>query len=242
MIWALATGSSYRMPCNVPPCTVRGGNRSPGRALSCRPSITAPIRCRGVATRAMGRRDSEESPVRVETNGRPARSPQKRRIVVPEFPQSSAAEASCSPARPTPSTRASVPACWMGTPSARKAAIVLALSPPMPRPLISTGPSASAPNSRARCEMDLSPGTLTMPRSAGLRLTRSRCSDLGSFCFIGYFLRQLPRPCLLCWHDDAQSAAPPVPCGRRFPRADPRECSTLLPLGSRELRDERRRG
>ena len=55
---------------------------------SARPSIVAPIRRSGSATRRIGRRVSEASPASSVSNGRPASSPISRRIVVPELPQS----------------------------------------------------------------------------------------------------------------------------------------------------------
>ena len=70
----------------------------------------------------MGRRVSEASPSSVVSNGRPASRPVSMRIVVPEFPQSSARAAARRPAKPTPRTSASVPARRMPTPSASSAA------------------------------------------------------------------------------------------------------------------------
>src|SRR5581483_11197651 len=53
----------------------------------------------------------------------------------------------------------------MSTPSACSARAVDTLSPPRPSPSMLTSPSPSAPNSSARCEIDLSPGTRQAPRS-----------------------------------------------------------------------------
>ena len=50
------------MPASAPPRTRSGGNTSPGRAASVRPSTVAPIRRSGSATRRIGRRVSEASP------------------------------------------------------------------------------------------------------------------------------------------------------------------------------------
>ena len=51
--------------------------------------MRAPIAVSGSITRRIGRRRSDSSPVTVVRNGRPARSPASRRIVVPELPASS---------------------------------------------------------------------------------------------------------------------------------------------------------
>ena len=48
-------------------------------------------------------------------------------------------------------------------PSARTALAVLSTSSPSSRPLMRVSPTASAPRIRARCEIDLSPGTRTRP-------------------------------------------------------------------------------
>ena len=87
------------------------------------------------------------------------------------------------PAKPTPWTRASSPASAISTPSARSAAAVDRLSPPRPRPRASTAPSASAPNSSARCEIDLSPGTRQLPRSGPDRRTLQRRCLCRHRCF-----------------------------------------------------------
>ena len=165
--WALATGSAYEIPRSAPPRTRSGGKMSSGRAASLRPSIWAPICRSGAASRRMGRRVSDASPSRTVSKGRPASRPVMSRIVVPELPQSSACAAARNPAKPAPTTRASAPAAStsMATPSARSACAVDRLSPPRPRPVMATGPSVNAPNSRARCEIDLSPGTAHVPRN-----------------------------------------------------------------------------
>ena len=64
--------------------------------------MVAPIWRSGAATRPIGRRVSEASPRISVSNGRPARRPNRRRIVVPELPQSSASAAACSPRETDP--------------------------------------------------------------------------------------------------------------------------------------------
>ena len=53
----------------------------------------------------------------------------------------------------------------MRTPMARNAASVARLSSPSRKPLTSVVPSASEPSMIERCEIDLSPGTRSSPRS-----------------------------------------------------------------------------
>src|SRR5687768_1121750 len=69
------------------------------------------------------------------------------------------------PRSPTPPTRASSPSISTSTPSACTALAVASTSSETPRPRIELSPSAIAPTRRARCEMDLSPGTATSPRT-----------------------------------------------------------------------------
>ena len=90
--------------------------------------------------------------------------------MVPELPQSSGACGSFRPCSPTPSTPPAV--TW--TPSARRQEAVLATSSPVARFSIRAEPAATALRISARCEIDLSPGTATEPRSwAGGRMVAS---------------------------------------------------------------------
>ncbi len=87
-----------------------------------------------------------------------------RRIAVPELPRSSGACGALNPCTPTPWTRTSVcPGRSMRTPSAPSARAVARQSSPARKPLICVSPSASAPSSSARWEIDLSPGILSVP-------------------------------------------------------------------------------
>ena len=79
---ALATGMWYSMPCSArPPRSTSGGR--PSAAVS----ISAPIRRSGSATRAIGRRVSDSSPVRQTSKGCAASRPASSRIEVPELPR-----------------------------------------------------------------------------------------------------------------------------------------------------------
>ena len=155
------------MPARAPPRTRSGGNTSPGRAGSTRPSTVAPMRRSGSATRRIGRRVSEASPTSSVSNGRPASRPISSRIVVPELPQSSAPAAAVRPAKPTPWTRASSPASTISTPSARSAAAVDRLSPPgrarAPRRRRPRAPRTAAPDARSTCRRAPGNSRATVP-------------------------------------------------------------------------------
>src|SRR6185312_4740097 len=83
---------------------------------------------------------------------------------VPELPKSSAEAGWAKPATPTPRTcQANGPVRSTFAPSARMDLAVLRTSSPSRRPEIRVSPTESAPRMRARCEIDLSPGTRTFP-------------------------------------------------------------------------------
>ena len=88
-----------------PPSGRRPFTASGSRVASLRPTIVAPIRVSGSATRPIGRRLSDSSPVSMVQNGCPASTPRSSRAVVPEFPQSTTSPGSWSPSRPTPTIR-----------------------------------------------------------------------------------------------------------------------------------------
>ncbi len=194
--------------------------------------MRAPIWRKGVATRPIGRRVSDGSPSSLVSKGRPARRPHTRRIVVPELPQSSAISDGLRPSKPVPFTTAFEPETSTATPKARNAAAVEALSPPRPRPRISTVPSQSAPNSNARCEIDLSPGTLHAPLSAGLCPTRnSSWTGLSVIAFPrSYFSCLAGRACRCCLGSCSCAQTPWYrrrwPFCRRFRRAAFAKCAT----------------
>ena len=160
--WAEATGVRITAPWSWRPWMARGA-----KLPSWRPWMLAPIWPRGFATRAMGRRRRELSPSSTKWRPpRPASRPSINRMVVPELPQSSTWAGSCRPSRPTPRTSTSWPASMAdtSTPMARRQAAVLRGSSAGSRPSMRVSPSAMAPNNRARWEIDLSPGTRTVPR------------------------------------------------------------------------------
>ena len=97
LTWALGVSGENWMPDRSPPRMVTGG-RSPGPAVT-----AAPIWVSGPMIRRIGRRDSEASPIKVDKNGWAATTPASIRIVLPELPQSSGADAARRPRRPRPS-------------------------------------------------------------------------------------------------------------------------------------------
>src|SRR5437763_1283495 len=129
----------------------------------------APKRDSGSMTRRIGRLRSEASPVTKAVNGWVARMPSSSRAEVPELPRSSTSSGSPRPPTPTPSTcQRPSPVRSMPAPIARNAAAVASTSSPSSRPVISVRPTASAPNSSARRDTDVSPGTPTLPESGPL--------------------------------------------------------------------------
>ncbi len=121
----------------------------------------------------MGRLVSDASPVSTASNGWPLSNPAMRRIAVPELPRSKGSAGTCSPAGPTPCTVISVSDLRsISTPMADIAARVARQSSPGRKPLMSVAPSAIPPSISARCEIDLSPGTVTEASPTAEGLTR----------------------------------------------------------------------
>src|SRR5206468_1661130 len=82
------------------------------------------------------------------------------------------------PCRPTPLTRTtSTSGSSTLAPSTRNARAVDSVSSDRPKLRISLSPSASAPKSNARCEIDFVPGTATSPTSAAAGSTRIVLAD-----------------------------------------------------------------
>ena len=157
---AEATGRRYSIgTAGQMPRTI-SGRRSPGLAVN-----DAPIVESGAITRAMGRLLSEASPVNVAVMGCEATRPISNRVDVPEFPISSAVSGCKSPPIPTPQTCHRASCRTISAPIARIAAAVARTSSPSSSPSITDSPTASADSISARCEIDLSPGTVTVPAS-----------------------------------------------------------------------------
>ena len=157
--WALAIDGVHSIPCRWPPPTTSGG-----RSVGPRPSTLAPIAASGSAILSIGRAESDSSPVSVVAQGRPAATPARSRMPVPELAQS-ISPASCRRPRPPSMTTVSPPRLTVA-PSAATAAAVRITSSPSDSPRTVLVPWANAPMSRARCEIDLSPGVRTEPVSA----------------------------------------------------------------------------
>jgi hypothetical protein len=112
----------------------------------------------------MGRFISDASPINCESNACADNRPVNRRMAVPALPMSSARPASRRPRRPTPRITTRVGSgCSMCTPKARIAAKVARQSSLARNPLTSLLPCAMPDSISARCEMDLSPGTVIAP-------------------------------------------------------------------------------
>src|SRR5438034_3134973 len=139
------------------PPVIRKGGRAPSLASS-----FAPIAVSGVITRAIGRLESDSSPMSSLVNSWPARIPLSIRIVEPELPQSSD-DPGADKRGPHPSIVTLEPSRSHFTPSARRQARVLAQSAPVEKFSSRVVPSAMAASIAYRCEMDLSPGRVTCP-------------------------------------------------------------------------------
>src|SRR5579875_142523 len=126
--------------------------------------MRAPINRRGAATRSIGRRATEPSPCSTQRPSMVATRPASSRIPVPELPTSMTASGSrrCPW---VPSTNSSVPLGRTLAPRATTASRVWLTSAPRFSPARRDVPDAQAATKRARCDMDLSPGTRSRPRS-----------------------------------------------------------------------------
>ena len=151
---ALATGSVYSMPRREPPSMVAG--RVPPSAST----TLAPMRASGSAMRSMGRRRSDASPSMRQRDARAAPKPASSRAVVPELP-ASMSNSACSELGSTMVRPSGIDSTKQ--PIARRACTVVRTSRESERPSITWRPRAAAPRMSARCEIDLSPGTLRMP-------------------------------------------------------------------------------
>src|SRR3990172_1365995 len=122
------------------------------------------MRARGSITLCIGLWRSEASPSKVVTKGRPAKTPERRRMVVPELPQSMTLPGGQSPPHPFPPTHNASPPCHIFTPRSLKACTVRRLSSPPERFHIRLLPWAMLVKITALWPIDLSPGTANSPR------------------------------------------------------------------------------
>ena len=111
------------MGVRFPPFTANGGYRLLSRAV-----MWAPMRLRGLITLPIGLVLRERSPVKTEKKGLPARTPERRRIVVPELPQSITSEGSDNPCSPLPCIVKVEPSSLITIPRLRNAFTVLSVS------------------------------------------------------------------------------------------------------------------
>ena len=123
--------------------------------------MSAPNRRRGAATRSIGRRERESSPVSRAFTPLPETNPIRRRIVVPLLPQYKSALRNLR----VPLTRMQFPSTATSAPRARIQAAVERQSSPSRAFVTSASPSAAALNMTARWVMDLSPGMTNSPEN-----------------------------------------------------------------------------
>ncbi len=226
--WALATSSSCRTPLSAPPRMASGASLPPSR-----PSIVAPIDRSGSTTLPIGRLRREASPVRVEWNGREASSPAISRRQVPALPQSITTSGSRMASTPAPWTVTTPPgAVRIRTPRCSSARRVACASSPPPMCSILLLPVAMAAKRYARCEIDLSPGTLTEPRNgrAPPRTTSAGSDGIGA--------RPVTRSPSARSGSRGQRGRPRTPAPRR--RGRPRPSRHRLPRSSARSPGRRR--
>src|SRR3990167_10877560 len=127
---------------------------------------TAPICTKGRLTRSIGRLRKLLSPSSSLSKFCPARRPANKRMHVPEFPQSIILAGFFKPYLPTPcTTTRSETGPSINTPIDCNAFNVDKQSAASKKPLMVVVPVAIAPNRSARCEIDLSPGTVISQKS-----------------------------------------------------------------------------
>ena len=172
-------------------------------------SIAAPISRSGSATRSIGRRHNDSSPVSSVEKSCPAMSPISKRIAVPELPKSSGPGGDCRPFIPKPETRSrSGAGSSIAAPIARNAVSIARQSSLARKPLISEEPSAIAPSNSARCEIDLSPGTTAFPPTRRPGRTINRETPLTSSAPETHPLTQIQSAASLAKNSPWPSAGP----------------------------------
>jgi hypothetical protein len=160
---ALGTSVVHSTPASRPP-RITSGARPP----SARPSTRAPSARSGAASLSIGRRRRVASPVSTLSPGSAAQMPATRRREVPELPTSTTSSGSPSPTQPQPSTSAIAlsGSRRQAAPRAESARAVAATSAPTLTPVRRDLPRARAARIKARCDIDLSPGSTISPRRA----------------------------------------------------------------------------
>src|SRR5215510_15389047 len=116
------------MPFNFPPWISSGDRPFPSRLLT-----EAPIRLNGSIMRCIGRCRSDESPSNRLAKARPANTPERSRMVVPELPQSIVSLGFDKLSHPLPSTQRVSPSDQIFVPISLKAWTVRRLSSPPER-------------------------------------------------------------------------------------------------------------
>ncbi|CAI8221688.1 MAG: Uncharacterised protein [Alphaproteobacteria bacterium] len=139
--------------------------RQPFVARACAPMLLS-----GVKIRSIGRADKEASPTNSAAMAAPATNPMTSRTPVPAFPKSSGVSGVNNPIGPVPPICQSPLSCFsICAPKACMARMVASTSAASKRPLTRLVPVAIEAKIRARWEIDLSPGTRTMPLRATFR-------------------------------------------------------------------------
>ena len=148
--------------------------------------IFAPIIVSGSMIRFIGREFKDSSPESFDSNFCPARMPDKRRVVVPLFPTSRIFKGADSPCNPFPWTVIVWSVSSILMPIDWKQRIVARQSAPFRKLWISVVPFAIDPNMMHRWEIDLSPGTETVPFNPWIPANSIAFSSCLNYCF---FLR-----------------------------------------------------